>query len=709
MAAEYEVNIKLNTGKAQDQLKDIEASVAKIGKTEKQSVNTTDRRIASLVKLRSIGDDVAQLEQKGVDMGKARFQLDKASEAINKKMFLTANSRLGVAVKHLNTQRGITKELERQQNAQRRQRIKRAEGVALGAGFPLLFGGGPGSVIGGGLGGLTGSFGAQIALSAIGQQVDQFVASVANVGKALTSASGTLELFRDKNLFSSDAVKKHAFELEQQGEMQKLATLLTRDLASQIGVDAVKNFQELGGEVKTFLDTINKLFLAVQAFVAGPLAKLLGAINTVLGGVSTEMEFNRLRSSLTGEAAAEFERIIAEARGTRELTSQERQRAISAGKTGDQLGPVPGKLTKAAMRTALQNPRTAELRQTIDITGQTVLDDTLGFKKTVDAAAKAAQRLLESSQRRIKILKIETAEIKKITNFKNKIAAAELVGDRRGVARLKRDQALAKLKSDEEQAIARINPKLEVEQQNLERINIEARGVAQAAEIRAQFERDIAVIIKDEQNEAIEDQFALATKLAKAREEAVKREEQLYKQLGDTVKSGLVDGIKSAIDGSKTLGDVLGNVLNRLSDQLLQLGANMAFYGNQQGIFQQGAGLIGSLFSAFSPSAGITGQFSAQSSFDATSLFSGLADGGIAKGGRPYVVGERGPELFVPGRTGTVVPNHAMGSSNIVVNVDASGTQAQGDQPNAKALGSAIGAAVQAELIKQKRPGGLLA
>ena len=29
-------------------------------------------------------------------------------------------------------------------------------------------------------------------------------------------------------------------------------------------------------------------------------------------------------------------------------------------------------------------------------------------------------------------------------------------------------------------------------------------------------------------------------------------------------------------------------------------------------------------------------------------------------------------------------------------------------EPNAKALGAAIGAAVQAELVKQKRPGGLL-
>ena len=74
------------------------------------------------------------------------------------------------------------------------------------------------------------------------------------------------------------------------------------------------------------------------------------------------------------------------------------------------------------------------------------------------------------------------------------------------------------------------------------------------------------------------------------------------------------------------------------------------------------------------------------------------------------MVGERGPELFVPGSAQgwTIVPNNALGGANVVVNVDASGTQAQGNQPNAKALGAAIGAAVQAELVKQKRPGGLL-
>ncbi len=35
----------------------------------------------------------------------------------------------------------------------------------------------------------------------------------------------------------------------------------------------------------------------------------------------------------------------------------------------------------------------------------------------------------------------------------------------------------------------------------------------------------------------------------------------------------------------------------------------------------------------------------------------GLASGGPAKAGQPYIVGEEGPELFIPKASGTVIPN----------------------------------------------------
>ena len=79
--------------------------------------------------------------------------------------------------------------------------------------------------------------------------------------------------------------------------------------------------------------------------------------------------------------------------------------------------------------------------------------------------------------------------------------------------------------------------------------------------------------------------------------------------------------------------------------------------------------------------------------------------------GRFGLMGEAGPEAIMPlrrGRNGKLGVESSGSVGNVVVNVDASGSSVQSDQPNAKALGNAIGAAVQAELIKQKRPGGLL-
>jgi phage-related minor tail protein len=37
--------------------------------------------------------------------------------------------------------------------------------------------------------------------------------------------------------------------------------------------------------------------------------------------------------------------------------------------------------------------------------------------------------------------------------------------------------------------------------------------------------------------------------------------------------------------------------------------------------------------------------------------------GGPVTGGTPYIVGENGPELFVPGASGTIVPNDVLAAS----------------------------------------------
>ena len=86
-----------------------------------------------------------------------------------------------------------------------------------------------------------------------------------------------------------------------------------------------------------------------------------------------------------------------------------------------------------------------------------------------------------------------------------------------------------------------------------------------------------------------------------------------------------------------------------------------------------------------------------------------FANGGSLANG---VLGEAGPEAIMPlkrGADGKLGIASAGGAPvSVTVNVDASGTSAQGNSDQGKQLGRVVAAAVQAELIKQKRPGGLL-
>jgi hypothetical protein len=68
---------------------------------------------------------------------------------------------------------------------------------------------------------------------------------------------------------------------------------------------------------------------------------------------------------------------------------------------------------------------------------------------------------------------------------------------------------------------------------------------------------------------------------------------------------------------------------------------------------------------------------SLQSAFGVSQLDQGIslrprarprAAGGPVSAGSPYLVGERGPELIVPNRSGTVIPNNKLGGGGVVVN-----------------------------------------
>lgn len=167
-----------------------------------------------------------------------------------------------------------------------------------------------------------------------------------------------------------------------------------------------------------------------------------------------------------------------------------------------------------------------------------------------------------------------------------------------------------------------------------------------------------------------------------------KKMNQLYEQIADTLAGSFTDALMGLIDGTKSLTESLSGLFRQLASMFLQTG----FSG---------------FFKSILPIKSAKGNVFAQNGIVP------YARGGLINRPTLSLMGEAGPEAVLPLRRGAggrlgVETSGGMGMGSIVVNVDAQGTQVEGDQPNANRLGEALGAAVRAELLRQKRPGGLL-
>ncbi len=216
--------------------------------------------------------------------------------------------------------------------------------------------------------------------------------------------------------------------------------------------------------------------------------------------------------------------------------------------------------------------------------------------------------------------------------------------------------------------------------------------------------------------------------------------------------SGFRDGISSYLQSVGTLGDGISsltqNTIKGLEDAIVSLTMTGTFSFRQfalsiveeatrmvtrlliiapilQGIqsllsgfgggFPSGAGLLskGKLFPG--------GIFANGAAFDRNGL-QAFAMGGIVNrptifpfadggAGRLGLMGEAGAEAILPLKRGAdgKLGVAGGGGTSVTVNVDAKGTSVQGDGGRGEQLARAVAQAVQAELVKQKRPGGLLA
>ena len=227
---------------------------------------------------------------------------------------------------------------------------------------------------------------------------------------------------------------------------------------------------------------------------------------------------------------------------------------------------------------------------------------------------------------------------------------------------------------------------------SLQKNNVISKGLTEEARIRleheeaikeleAQFEGDKLKELKDLQD--INTQEKLRGLIIKDNAEKAKELNAAFKKVGEDIGTGITDALVGAVQGTRSLGEAAKSILNDIASSLLRIGINAAL-----------SGLFGG-----------TG----------FGKFLGFANGGRPPVGRASIVGEKGPELFIPKTSGTIIPNDRIGgasggvTNNIVVNVDASGSNVEGNEQESRELGLVLSAAIQAQLVQEKRPGGLLA
>jgi len=192
-------------------------------------------------------------------------------------------------------------------------------------------------------------------------------------------------------------------------------------------------------------------------------------------------------------------------------------------------------------------------------------------------------------------------------------------------------------------------------------------------------------------------------------EQAQLRFNQAFTAVTPAVNS-LVSGFRQVAAGTKSTEEAFADFLNTIADQLAQTAAQMIAQFIAIGIARQFAtgasGGVGA-FGGGNPLGALTGSMP-------FTLPPGRAEGGPVTSGSPYIVGERGPELFVPGSSGNIIPNGAGGGNTVVnVNVNAAGgggsASSKGERAaEATKLARMVESSTMQVITREKRPGGLL-
>lgn len=196
-------------------------------------------------------------------------------------------------------------------------------------------------------------------------------------------------------------------------------------------------------------------------------------------------------------------------------------------------------------------------------------------------------------------------------------------------------------------------------------------------------------------------------------DEAVIKQKDMARSINQTFASSFSNAFEGFISGSQSASEAFKGFAQSVVSGLIRIAAQEAatnlFGGGKDGTGGLG-GLIGSLGSLFG------GSSSAGSGIAGNDVGLAFAGGGRPPVGRTSLVGEKGPELFVPSTAGTIIPNNLLGGGqrgNTIIENHGARIQEQ-KQPNGDirfvidavrneiAAGLASGTGVEAQALRSR-------
>lgn len=299
-------------------------------------------------------------------------------------------------------------------------------------------------------------------------------------------------------------------------------------------------------------------------------------------------------------------------------------------RAGFALGEMVGILDETDLKKKLGEFRKEQLAKEIKSLGETVQSLGKDFDKIGQSTGAAFDEVTADVQR-LENAMAAVDESKPLDRAKLEVELARAYNAERQIG-----LDLSKQLADAEAELNKSKPKGEIAEiskpDNLRALN-ELRGIQNQQMIQINNEMITAIangnavgLIEERKLKLMKEQTDVNLKLNKILEE----NDAIFLSAGDMIAQGFEDAILS--------GEKLGEVVRALGRDLVRL------------VFQQ---MVTQRLAA-----GVTGVLQGKG-------FAGfMAAGGPVSAGSSYVVGEKGPELFVPHASGTIVPNNKMGGGS---------------------------------------------